>query len=367
MRVALVHDYLSQSGGAERVLKVLSDMWPEAPIFTLFYDKKKMDNLFGKRKIITSFLQKAPFIKSHYQWYLPLMPLATETYNLDNFDVVISSTSAFAKGVLTRPGTVHISYCHTPTRYLWTETHSYISELRLPFFVKWLLPPLVNKLRLWDRMAADRVDYFVANSHAVAERIKRYYHLESEVIYPPVDTDNFCIAKPADYFLIGGRLVSYKRYDIAVQAFNRLGIKLYIFGQGPALKYLKSIAKPNIKFLGKISEIEKRELFSKCLAFLHPQEEDFGITAVEAMACGRPVIAYPKGGAAETIIPGVTGEFIEEQTWEEIVGAVIRFDSSKYNPEKIREHAKKFDVEIFKKKMFEFINSSFGSARKGSM
>ncbi|MBU4421582.1 glycosyltransferase [Candidatus Parcubacteria bacterium] len=359
MKIALVHDYLSQQGGAEKVLKTFTEIWPEAPIFTLFYDEEKMGKMFCGKNIITSPLQKAPGIKGYYQWYLPFMPLATESYNLSGYDVVLSSTSAFAKGILTRPGSRHFSYCHTPTRYLWSETHSYISELNIPKPVKWTLPPVLNKLRLWDRAAADRVDYFIANSDAVAKRIKKYYHRRSEVIYPPVETDKFYISKPEDFYLIGGRLVSYKRYDVVIQAFNKLGIKLFIFGEGPASEYLKSIAKPNIKFLGKVGELVKQELFSKCLAFLHPQEEDFGITAVEAMASGRPVIAYPKGGALETVIPGVTGEFIDEQVWEDIVGEIIRFNPEKYNPEIIREHAKGFDAEVFKEKMKGLIERNF--------
>jgi len=355
MRIALVHDYLSQQGGAERVLKVFSEMYPEAPIFVLFHDEEKMGHFLAGRRITASFLQRAPFVKSHYQWYLPLMPLATESYDLSDFDVVLSSTSAFAKGVLTRPHTTHFSYCHTPTRYLWSDYHSYVRELNVPGFIKWTLPPILNKLRAWDRLAADRADYFIANSRAVAERIKKYYHRASSVIYPPVHTDNFYIGKPEDFYLIGGRLVNYKRYDLVVRAFNRLGIKLFIFGEGPAQRYLQSIAKPNISFLGRADEPTKQELYSKCMAFLYPQEEDFGITAVEAMAAGRPVIALPKGGALETVIPGLTGEFVEEQTWEDIVGEIIRFQPEKYDPQTIRNHAKKFDTAIFKEKIREFI------------
>jgi len=358
MKIALVHDYLSQQGGAEKVLKVFAEMYPEAPIFVLFYDEEKMGGAFAGKKIITSFLQKAPAIKKRYQWYLPLMPLATESYDLSDFDVVLSSTSAFAKGILTRPYTTHFSYCHTPTRYLWSDSHSYIKELNIPNAIKWTLPPILNKLRMWDRLAADRVDYFIANSQAVSGRIKKYYHRASAVIYPPVDTDNFYINKPEDFYLIGGRLVSYKRYDLVVRAFNRLGIKLYVFGEGPAKDYLQSIAKPNIKFLGKVNELVKQELYSKCLAFLYPQEEDFGITAVEAMASGRPVIALPKGGALETIVPGATGEFMDGQSWEDIVGEIIRFKPEKYNPQVIREHAKRFDVKVFKENIRGFIDAN---------
>jgi glycosyltransferase involved in cell wall biosynthesis len=361
MKIALVHDYLSQKGGAEKVLKIFTEMYPDAPIFCLFYDEEKMGDMFAGKKIITSFLQKMPGIRNRYQWYLPLMPLATESYDLSEYDVVLSSTSAFAKGVLTRPGTTHFSYCHTPTRYLWSDSVSYVQELRAPSVAKMFLPFLLSRLRLWDRAASDRVDCFLANSGAVAERIKKYYHRASSVIYPPVDTDNFYISKPENFYLVGGRLVHYKRYDIVVRAFSKLGIPLYVFGEGPAEEYLKSIAKPNVKFLGGIDELVKRELFSKCLAFIHPQEEDFGITAVEAMASGRPVIAYPKGGALETVIPGVTGEFIEEQGWEDIVGEIIRFQPEKYDSQVIREHSKKFDTAVFKKQIGDFIsqNSNF--------
>lgn len=343
------------------MLKAFSEMYPDAPIFCLFYDEEKMGEMFSGKKIITSFLQKMPAIRRRYQWYLSLMPLATESYDLREFDVVLSSTSAFAKGVLTRPGTVHFSYCHTPTRYLWSDSHSYVQELRAPFFAKWFLPPILSRLRVWDRMAADRVDYFIANSSAVANRIKKYYHRASSVIYPPVDTGGFRISAPEDFYLAGGRLVNYKRYDVVVRAFSKLGIKLYVFGEGPAEEYLKSIAKPNVKFLGSVGEAEKRELFSKCLAFINPQEEDFGITAVEAMAAGRPVIAYPKGGALETVIPGITGEFIEEQIWEDIVGEIIRFRPEKYDPLAIREYAKKFDTAIFKEKIKNFVEKNVNS------
>jgi len=355
MKIALVHDYLSQQGGAEKVLEAFCDIWPDAPIFTLFYDKDKIWPPFKDKKIFTSPLQKAPGIQNHYQWYLPLMPLVTESYNLEDYDVVLSSTSAFAKGIITRPNTLHFSYCHTPTRYLWSDTHSYVSELNIPKAIKMFLPPMLSRLRIWDRMASDRVDHFIANSNAVADRIKKYYHRRSTTIYPPVDTEKFYISKPEDFYLIGGRLVNYKRYDIVVRAFSKLGIPLYVFGEGPALEYLQSIAKPNIKFLGKINEYEKRELFSTCLAFLHPQEEDFGITAVEAMASGRPVIAYPKGGALETVVPGVTGEFIEEQGWEDIVGEIIRFKAENYDSKVIRAHAENFSLQIFKEKIKGFI------------
>ena len=247
MKIALVHDYLSQDGGAERVLKAFHEIWPEAPVFVLFYDKNKLPE-FGEVDIRESFISKLPFGRKKYQWYLPWMPLATERHNLHEFDVVISSTSAFAKGVLTRPDTLHISYCHTPTRYLWTDTHEYIEDLKYNRLIKAFLPRLIHRLRLWDKMSVDRVDNFIANSGTVRNRIQKYYRRDSDIIYPPVDTDKFFISqKIGDYFLSGGRLVPYKRFDLLVQVFNRLKkLKLKIFGEGPEFERLKLMSKPNI-------------------------------------------------------------------------------------------------------------------------
>ena len=278
MKIALVHDYLSQDGGAERVLAAFHELWPEAPIFVLFHDKGKIP-YFSKAEIRESFLGRLPGVRRHYQWYLPWMPLATERHNLHDFDVVLSSTSAFAKGVLTRPDTVHISYCHTPTRYLWTDTHEYIADLKYSPLVKAFLPRLIHRLRLWDRMSVDRVDYFIANSRTVQARIHKYYRRDSEVVYPPVDVEKFFISERlGDYFVTGGRLVPYKRMDLVVQVFNRLRLPLKIFGDGSESARLRAMALPNIEFLGRISDAEKAKLLSRALAFIHPQVEDLGIT-----------------------------------------------------------------------------------------
>lgn len=356
-KIALVHDHLAQDGGAELVLKALKEMFPEAPIFALIFDPENTNSFFAGQDIKTSFLQKIPLGVSRYQWWLSLMPLATENYNLMDYDIIISSASAFAKGVITRPDSVHICYCHTPTRYLWTDTHGYVQELRANPLIKIILPFTLRKLRQWDRLAADRVDVFIANSQTVKNRIKKYYSRESEMIYPPVEVDKFFISdNPKKYYLAGSRLVPYKRIDLVVQAFSRLNIPLKIFGVGPELKKLKRQAKSKIEFLGRVSDEEKRRLFADCLAYLNPQEEDFGITAVEAMAAGRPVIAYRAGGATETVKEGETGEFFEEQWWEELADKVIRFQPDKYNPAAIREHAKQFGVERFKEKVLRLIN-----------
>src|SRR3989344_1945922 len=310
MKVALVHDHLIQDGGAERVLVILQEIYPQAPTYTLLFDQKKLGRIFRDKDIRTSFLQRWPGAVKHYQWFLPFMPTATESYDLMDYDVVISSSSAMAKGVITRSNTLHLCYCHTPTRYLWSDTHRYIEELKYNYLIKRIIPPILTRLRAWDQLAAQRVDLFIANSKNVADRIRKYYRRDSIVIHPPVTTDQFKISDKIDkYFLTGGRLVAYKKFDLAIKAFNRLGIPLKIFGTGPEEKNLKNLAKDNIEFLGKISQKNLAEVYSKALAFIHPQIEDFGITAVESLASGRPVIAFNAGGAQETIINGKSGIF----------------------------------------------------------
>lgn len=359
MKIALVHDYLAQDGGAERVLKAFHEIWPEAPIFVLFNKKGSVQGL-GDATIHESFLRFLPFGRTHYQWYLPLMPLATENYNLHEFDIVISSTSAFAKGVLTRPNTLHICYCHTPTRYLWTDTHEYIAELKYNRLIKYFLPALIHRLRMWDKGSVDRVDHFVANSQTVKKRIAKYYRQPSDVIYPPADTKNFYISKNFEnYFLTGGRIVPYKRFDLVVEVFNRLKLPLKIFGSGPDLERLKKIAKPNIQFVGRVNDVEKAELMSKAKAFIHPQVEDLGITPIESMASGRPVIAYGVGGVTETVIPGKTGVFFQEQKWESLLDVVLKFDPAAWDSQAIRAHAEKFSEEKFKENIKTYVNEKY--------
>lgn len=360
MKVALVHDHLTQSGGAERVLEAMQAIWPTAPTFTLLYDQRAVGSSFGHRDIRPSFLQKIPLSLKKPRWLLPLMPTATESYDLSEFDVVVSSTSAFSKGIIQPADALHICYCHTPTRYLWSDTHSYVEELRVPGLIKKLLPPLLTQLRSWDKIAADRVDFFVANSETVRRRIKKYYGRESDVIHPPADINEFVISdNPKEYYLIGGRLVAYKRYDLVVEAFNKTGLPLKIFGTGPLEADLKRKAAKNIQFLGRVSNDERARLFQDAIAFLHPQEEDFGITPVESMAAGRPVIAYRRGGALETVVDGVTGVFFDRQEWEELADTVLNFDHTKYDPKKIREHAEKFSLKIFHEQLHEYVNQKW--------
>ncbi len=374
MKVALIHDHLAQDGGAERVLRVLSDMFPEAPIYTLLCDRPSAAKIYPNRRIETSVIQKLPGGVSHYQWYLAFMPMAVEFFDLRDYDLVISDTSSFAKGVITQPHTPHICYCHTPTRYLWSDTHQYINELKYNKWMKKIISMVLNRIRMWDKLAADRVDYFIANSKTVQGRIRKYYQKESILIYPPVEVDRFRLATvdPAKqerpYFLIGCRLAPYKRVDIAVEAFKNLGPEyhLKVFGDGVDLKRLKKIAAgaANIEFLGRISDEDKAKLYSNCLAFLNPQEEDFGITAVEAMASGRPVIAWNRGGATETVISDQTGFFFSEQTSESIAQAVTNFYQAlkggrlNLDPEAIRRHAQKFSVANFSSQLRQFIDQS---------
>lgn len=381
MKVALIHDHLAQDGGAEKVLKILADMFPQAPIFTLLYEQDNVNKYFKNRQIETSIIQRLPGGVRHYQWYLTFMPLAVEFFDLREYDLIISDTSSFAKGVITSSESLHICYCHTPTRYLWSDTHQYINELKYNKWLKKIISLVLNRLRLWDRAAADRVDLFIANSETVKRRISKYYRRDSEVIYPPVEVDKFVVAtepiqgRPeADgpssaqppYFLAGCRLAPYKRIDLIIAAFKKLGpaYRVKIFGDGVDLPRLQKLAAgaDNIEFLGRVSEEEKMTLFSRALAFINPQEEDFGITPVEAMASGRPVIAYGRGGATETVIPGQTGLLFYEPTADALAAAISSFKPETFDPQIIRRQAERFSVENFQLNIRNFINKHWPHA-----
>jgi len=364
MKVALIHDHLAQEGGAEKVLQVLSELFPEAPIYTLLYEPKNADKYFKDKRIETSIIQKLPGGIKHYQWYMPFMPMAVEFFDLRQYDLIISNTSAFAKGVITSPHSLHICCCHTPTRYLWDYTHQYINELKYNKYFKKIISLFLNYIRLWDRQAADRVDKYIANSKNVRTRIKKYYRRDSKVIYPPVEVNQFYISEPSSnpYFLIGTRLAPYKRVDIVVEAFRAMpDKKLKIFGDGVDMDRLKKIAgnSSNIEFLGRVDESTKAKLYSQCQAFLNPQEEDFGITAIEAMSSGRPVIAFNKGGAKETVIAGKTGVFFNEQTPATIIQAIKDFSNTNWQPADIREHAKQFSTDRFKNEVMDFVDKEY--------
>ncbi len=367
MKVALVHDFLNQIGGGEKVLQSFHELFPKAPVFTLTYDPEETHHQFDNYDIRPSFIQKLPGGVKHYKWWLRMMPAAIEHLDLSKYDLILSDSSSFAKGVIPRTNALHICYCHTPTRFLWSDAHSYTEELNQSSIIKKIIPLVLNKLRVWDKEAASRVDSFIANSRYVAKRIKKYYQRDSTVIYPPVETSGYpeethCGA----YYLIVSRLRPYKKVDLAIEAFNALQLPLKIIGIGEEFENLKNISKPNIEFLGKVSDEEKKRLLANCRAFIHPQEEDFGISAVEAMAAGRPVIAYRVGGALETVKENETGLFFKEQTPWSLVD-VIRENHDRmdqFDSTKIRIWAYQFNPESFKNKIKEFVYKAYQDYNK---
>ena len=354
-KIAIVHDWLTNMGGAEKVIESFMNVYPEAAIYTSMVNKANLSEKFQNKKIIPSFLQKKMNKKKpNHQKFLPFMPMAFESFDLNQYDVVLSSTTACAKGVITRPDTVHICYCNTPMRYAWEFYHEYTENMGK--LKKSLLKYVMNYIRIWDRAAADRVDFFIANSQNVANRIWKHYRRKSTVIYPPVNTEYYTPGgQKEDIYLCMSRLVKYKRVDLAVEAFNKNGKKLVIIGAGEQLDYLKSIAKPNITFLGRQPDKVVREYYRKSKAFIFPGEEDFGITPVEAQACGTPVIAYGKGGATETVADRVTGIFFKEQTVESLLEAVDRFEKMELRSSDCRENAERFSVERFEKQIKTYV------------
>ncbi|QQR54862.1 glycosyltransferase [Candidatus Peregrinibacteria bacterium] len=358
-KVAFVHDFLLRPGGAERVLKVLMELYPEAPVYTLLYDEKKMGHLFPRERVKTSYLQKFPrFLPGMHKLLFPLMPGAMERLDFSDYDVVVSSSSAYAHGVVTNLETRHICYYHSPMRYAWDYTHQYLKEQQLGMIGESVVSGLLHEVRMWDYLAAKRVDLKLANSKTVQDRIRKYYREDSLVIHPPVDTERFRPHKKNEgYFLIVSQLTKYKRIDLAVELFNRIGKRLVIIGQGPDAKRLQSMAANNIDFLGYKSDDVTKEYFENCRAFIFPGEEDFGIAPVEAMACGKPVLAYRKGGLTETMIEGVTGEFFNELSVESMEAGLTQLliHEKEFDAEKIAKHAQQFSEKAFKKAMKSMI------------
>ncbi len=375
MKLALVHDYLIRFGGAERVLLELVAMFPEAPIYTLLYDEDKMKEWFPAERVQASFLQKFPkWWRLRHKYLLPFLPAAVETFDLREFDLVISSSSVFAKGVVTRPKTIHINYCHNAARFLWDYSFEYLGEQNLGSWRRIGVKFFLNYLRIWDRAASRRVDYFIANSKVTAQRIFKYYHRQAKVIYPPVEIANSKWpaspelqrgeqiangknSKNGDYFLIVSQLTPYKKIDVAVEAFNKLELPLVIIGEGPQKEYLQKIAKSNIKILGWQFDNITREYFKNCTAFIFPGEDDFGMAPVEAMKYGKPVLALKAGGALETVLPGMIGEFFDAAVPEVLADGVrrLRENLPRYSPLVIKKWAEKFSAERFRKEILEFI------------
>jgi len=362
MKVALVHDYLNQMGGAERVVMALHEIFPDAPSYTSIYDPLRVDPAFQKMDIRTTFMQKLPLVTKYHQPYLPFYPFAMESIDLSGYDLVLSSSSAFGKGVITKPGTMHICYCHTPMRWCWNYDE-YAAREHLGKVARSILPFIITGLRVWDQTSAQRVDHFIANSPVVAERIQKYYRREAVVIPPPVEAQRFRFdptTQPEDYFLVLSRLIPYKRIDLAIEACNRLKLPLVIIGGGRDLERLKALAGPTIRFLGRLPDEEVLHYYAHCRAFLFPGDEDFGITPLEAQASGRPVIAYGAGGALASVIDGVTGVFFKEQTVESLAETLAAFDERVFNPDVIRNHALEFDMPRFRRRILQFIEAKLG-------
>lgn len=358
MKVAIIHYWLINKRGGEKVLEALCEIFPHADIFTHVYQEDKFrESIISKHNIYTTFISKLPFSSKLYQAYLPLMPLALEELDLSGYDLIISSESGPAKGIIPPPGIPHICYCHSPMRYAWDMYGQYKSKMGI---VKRIISsPLLHYIRRWDQLTSQQVTSFIANSNFVSSRIKSYYARESCVIHPPVDVTTFDLSNNSeDFYLILGQLVSYKRVDIAIKAFNINQKKLIIIGEGEQLNELKKIAHPNIQFLGYQPFSEIKNYLMKCKALIFPGIEDFGIVPVEAMSCGKPVIAYAKGGALDSIINHETGLLFYEQTEDCLNKAIVDFEEHfSVFPDKIRQHALSFSKEVFKEKITKHINT----------
>jgi glycosyltransferase involved in cell wall biosynthesis len=362
MKIALVHDYLNQMGGAERVLLALHALYPDAPIYTSLYDPARVDPTFQQMDVRPSFLQHLPLARRHHQLFLLLYPFAFERLDMREYDLVISSSSAFAKGVITRPDALHICYCHTPMRWVWAY-QDYVQRERLGALVRLLLPFAITPLRVWDQMSATRVDYFIANSPAVAQRIAKYYRRSAVIIPPPVATSSHALSPVQDdYFLIVSRLIPYKRLDLAIEACNHLRLPLKIIGEGRDWRRLERLAGPTIEFLGHIPDEQVRLMLARCQALIHPGEEDFGLAPLEAQASGRPVIAYAGGGALTSIIEGVTGVFFRERSAYSLADALRSFRPADFDPQAIRRHAEEFDLACFQRRIRQVIAAKLAAS-----
>ncbi|MGO3346228.1 MAG: glycosyltransferase family 4 protein [Marinomonas sp.] len=360
MKVAIVHYWLLNCRGGEKVVEALCELYPDADIYTHVYDPVSFkDSVISHHTVKQSFISKLPFAKKMYQNYLPLMPLALEQFDLSDYDLVISSESGPAKGVIPAPGQPHICYCHSPMRYAWDMYHEYRNQAG--WLKKMMMVPLLHYIRRWDQLSSMSVSHFVANSSFVAGRIKSFYNRDADVIHPPVDFEEFQPSgkDPENYYLLLGQLVPYKRADIAVRAFNKSGRRLKVVGEGEQFDELKKLANDNVELLGRQAFAEIKHLFANCKALIFPGVEDFGIVPLEAMASGRPVIAYKKGGALETVSEGLSGLFFDEQTEESLNNAVQLFEetSDGFKPEIIREYVEKFSKTNFKKRISSFVKA----------
>ena len=356
MRVAIVHYWFVGMRGGEKVIEALCALYPQADIFTHVYVPDAVSPAIRAHKVTTSFIGRLPRAARAYKTYLPLMPLALEQLDLRGYDLVISSESGPAKGIIPPAGALHICYCHSPMRYVWNMFHDY--RERTGIVTRWLMPLLSHYIRTWDAVSANRVHEFVANSRTVAQRLRSYYRRESIVIHPPVDTEAFAPVPPmevGDYHLMVGELVRYKRPELAVKAFNRAGQRLVVIGGGEMLAELRALAGPTVEILGSQPFPVLQHHYARCRALVFPGEEDFGIVPLEAMASGRPVVAYGRGGATETVVDGVTGTFFREQTVEALLDAVARCERMTFRPEAAVAHAATFGTARFASEIAAFI------------
>lgn len=356
MSLALVHDWLNQLGGAEDVLCELHSMYPKAPIYTSIYAPDKMLPEMRRWDIRPNWLNHLPGINDHHQVYLPFYPPGFATTDLSDYDLVLSNKSGFCHGVKTGPDTTHICYCLAPTRYVWTPD-AYLAREGLGAAVGLALRPLLAWMRRWDYAAAQRVTHFIAISTEIQERIRQYYRRESTIIFPPVDTSRFTPnGRPAEPFYLSlGRLIPYKRIDLAIQACNQTGAKLMIAGDGRDRERLKAMAGPTIEFLGRVSDADAEDLMARCQAFIFPGLEDFGITPLQAQAAGRPAIAFGAGGALDTVNPGKTGEYFHEQTVESLIATLSAFDPDAYDSTECRANAERFSRQRFVRELGDYV------------
>ncbi len=362
MKIAILHDYLNQFGGAERVLEIFLEIWPDADVYTLIYNRQALPERMKGIRVHKSFLHKFPFSRLYYEILLPLYPLAVEKIDTRDYDIVISNSSAWVKGALTDIKTCHVTYCLNPMRFVWDSYFPFSHRKGLVYKV---LNYILSALRIWDTVSATRPDKYITISSFVNRRIRKYYNIDAEIIHPPVDTDFFVPGenkRQEEYFLLVSRLKPYKRIDIAIKAFNENGLPLVIIGEGSHKGYLSSIAKNNIQFLSNVDDKKLLSYYQRCRALIFPTEEDFGIVPLEAQACGKPVIAYNGGGARETIIDNETGLFFSPQSSSSLKAAVERFQSMSFDSIRVRENALKFSRKNFKtmfKKRIEEIYAEF--------
>lgn len=359
MKVALVHDWLAGYGGAERVLMSMHELYPDAPVYTSLYHPERMPDDFCSWDIRSSFLQKLPHKLQKHQALLPLMPLAFEAFDLNDYDLVLSSSHACAKGVITGPQTLHIAYLHTPIRYAWDLSYEYLRQSNLPKWKQALAHPLLHYIRLWDQLNTQRIDHLLCNSHFVKQRIAKYYRREAHVLYPPVDIPAAQPQRdPQDFYLAAGRLVAYKRVDLIVETFNQNQLPLRILGNGPEYARLKQKARSNIQFLGEVSRETLELNYRQARALLFAPLEDFGIVPVEAQAFGCPVIAYGRGGACETVKHQETGVLFAEQNVPSLQAAIEQFEQLSFKPELLYQHAQQFAAARFQTELHTYVAQS---------